>query len=511
MTPIDYPDPVTRRMVTISLMSAVIMNALDTTIANVALPHMQGSVSASQDEITWVLTSYIVASAIMTPLSGWLANRFGRKPVMLCSVGAFMVTSALCGIATGLEELVLFRFLQGLAGSALVPISQAILFEINPPEKHGQAMAIFGMGAVLGPIIGPVVGGWLTDNFSWRWCFYINVPVGAATLFGIATFFKEKPPEGRMRFDAFGFAMLALSVGLFQLVLDRGQQQDWFNSTEICIETGLAIFFIFSFFVQMKTAAEPFIDLSLFKDLNYSFSLFFSFLVGIGLFGVSALLPTMLQHLMGYPVMLTGMMMAPRGVGSMVGMAGVGWLMRYFDVRILIMTGFALVAYAVYVLAGITLQMDSRLVMWSGFLNGLGNGLAFVPLSTIAFSTLSTKLRNEASAMFTLIRSLGSAVGISVLSVMTYRSGAAVHSRLAEGVRPDNPMLDLRAPGFDFSDPSAVAQMAGQIDLQAGMVSYVDSYYALALVIALVTPLVMLMRPPRGGIGGAAAPPAHMD
>jgi DHA2 family multidrug resistance protein len=494
-----YPDPVTRRLLTLSTMAATIMSALDSTIANVALPHIQGSVSASQDEITWVLTSYIVASAIAIPLTGWLATRIGRKTVMLVSVVGFTLTSMLCGFATNIGELVLFRMLQGMFGASLVPMSQAIMLDINPPEKHASAMAFWGMGAVLAPIFGPVLGGWLTENLSWRWVFFINVPVGIVTFFGISAFLGESRKDPEARLDLFGFAMLALAVGLLQIALDRGQQQDWFASTEICVEAALSLFFFYAFVVQMKTAAQPFIDLALFRDRNFVFGLFFAFMVGVMIFGVLALLPTMLQQLLGYPVVLTGLAVGPRGLGTMFAMLIVGTLVRYIESRLLVMIGLGMVSLSLYMMSGFSLEMTVQTVILSGVISGIGNGLTFVPLSTMTFATLSPQLRNAGTAMYTLIRSLGSAIGISVLQVMIIRNTAIVHARLVDGIRPDNPVLAVRSPDFDFDAPAAVARINGEITRQASMVSYIDSYRAMFVLVLLLMPLVMLLRPPRRG------------
>jgi DHA2 family multidrug resistance protein len=497
MSEAEYPNAVTRRFITFSVMAATIMNALDSTIANVALPHIQGSVSASQDEIVWVLTSYIVSAAIFTPLTGWLAGRFGRKRLMLVSVVAFTAASALCGIATGLSELVLFRILQGMFGAALVPMSQAILLDINPPERHGPAMAIWGMGAVLGPIIGPALGGWLTDNLSWRWVFYINLPVGIVTFLGISAFLSETRNENQSNLDFVGFAFLALGIGCLQIMLDRGQQQDWFNSMEIWVEAIAATFFLYLFVAHILTAKKPFIELALFADRNFVLGSVFGFFLGVLLFSVLALLPPMLEQLMGYPVVLTGLVTAPRGVGTLISMTFVGYLIRRFDVRILIFAGLVLSGVSMYLMAGMALNMDETIVIVSGFIQGLGTGLIFVPLSTIAFATLDQRLRNEGAAMFTLIRNIGSAIGISVLQAMTIRNAATVHSRLVEGIRPDNPLLGWHMPDFDFDLPSSVAGLNAEITRQAAMVSYIDAFWALFVVTLAMAPMIILMRPAR--------------
>jgi len=497
MSEADYPDATTRRFITFSVMAATIMNALDSTIANVALPHIQGSVSASQDEITWVLTSYIVAAAIFTPLTGWLAGRFGRKRLMLVSIVGFTVASALCGLATGLSELVLFRVLQGMFGAALVPMSQAILLDINPPDRHGPAMAIWGMGAVLGPIIGPALGGWLTDSFSWRWVFYINLPIGIVTFFGISAFLSETRNENQSALDFLGFAFLALGIGSLQLMLDRGQQQDWFNSLEIWAEAVAGGLFLYLFVAHVVTARKPFIELALFTDRNFVLGSVFGFFLGVLLFSVLALLPPMLEQLMGYPVVLTGLVTAPRGVGTMISMMLVGQLIRHFDVRILILAGLVLSGASMHLMSSFTLGMDETLVIVSGFVQGLGTGLIFVPLSTLAFATLDQRLRNEGAAMFTLIRNIGSAIGISVLQAMTIRNAATVHSRLVEGIRPDNPVMEWHLPDFDFDLPSAVAGLNAEITRQAAMVSYVDAFWALFVVTLAMAPMILFMRPAR--------------
>jgi DHA2 family multidrug resistance protein len=492
-----YPDPARRRLITATIITATLMAALDATIANVALPHIQGSVSASSEEVTWVLTSYIVATAIFMPLTGWLATRYGRKKVMIASVIAFTLASGLCGLATNLDELVILRFLQGAAGAGLVPLSQAILLDINPPERHGPAMAVFGMGAVVGPIAGPVLGGWLTENLDWRWCFYINLPVGILTVIGLLLFVDETEPDRRSRLDMFGFAMLAIAVGALQLVLDRGQQQDWFSSTEICIEAVTAVFCLYAFIVHVLTVPHPFVSLRIFQDRNFAFGMLFGFFVGVALLGVLALLPSMMEHLMGYPVQLTGLIMSPRGIGSLLSMAVVGQLVRRFDQRLLVAIGFIITGISLYRMSGFSLAMGPWEILVSGLLAGIGNGMAFVPLAAIAFATLAPEMRNEASVINSLVRNLGSAVGISVLQTMNYRSQAIVHSRLTEAIRPDSAALQMHFPGFDFQAPDMIAALNGEISRQASMVSYIDGYWALAITIFATVPFILLLRPPK--------------
>ena len=508
MTENTYPEPGVRRFITASVMAATVMNSLDSTIANVALPHIQGSVAASSDEITWVLTSYIVAAAIFTPLTGWLAGRFGRKRLMLCSIIGFTLASALCGFASNLDEIVGFRLLQGVFGAALVPMSQAILLDINPPERHGSAMSIWSMGAILGPIIGPALGGWLTDNLTWRWVFFINVPIGVLAFVGLTLFLSETKSAARVKLDLFGFMMLALAIGSLQLMLDRGQTKDWFNSLEICVEGSCVLFFGYLFVAHTLTARKPFIDLALFADRNFLLGSIFGFFLGVLIFSVLALLPPMLEELMNYPVVLTGIVTAPRGVGSLISMMSAGQLMKRVDPCILIFIGFSLGAYSMYRMAGFSLGMDETVLITSGFIQGLGTGMIFVPLTTIAFGTLDARYRNEGAAMFTLIRNIGSAIGISVLQAMTIRNTATVHARLAETVRPDNPVMAQAMPGFDFNIPLQVARLNAAITQQASMVAYIDDFWFLFVLTLIAIPMLLLLRSPKRAAGDLHI---HMD
>lgn len=510
MTGPAYPSPTTRWFITISVMIATIMNGLDSTIAAVALPNIQGSVSASQDEITWVLTSYIIAAAIFTPLTGWLAGRFGRKRLMLVSVAGFTLVSVLCGLASGLNELVAYRLLQGVFGAALLPMSQAILLDINPPEQHGAAMAIWGTGGVLGPIIGPALGGWLTDNMSWHWVFFINLPFGILAWLGIAGFLSESKNARQPSLDLFGFAALALGIGALQLMLDRGQQQDWFSSREIWIEATISVFFFYIFIVQVLTAKKPFIDLSLFRDRNFVLGCFFGFFLNLLMFAVLALLPPMLAGLLGYSVELTGLVTAPRGLGTLLTMFLAGQLMKRFGVRTLILVGLSFNAWSMYDMSHFSLDIDTSAIIRAGFIQGLAIGLIFVPLSTIAFATLDQRLRNEGAAMFTLIRNIGSAIGISVLQTMTIRNSAVVHSRLVEGIRPDNPVMDWRLPDFDFGFAPAVARLNAELTRHGAIVSYIDTFWLLFIVSLTLGPVVLLMRPARPAAKGTTAH-LHME
>jgi DHA2 family multidrug resistance protein len=489
-----YPPPATRRLITLFGLSAAFMTQLDATIANVALPHMQASTMASREQISWVLTSYIIMSAIFTPLSGWLADRFGRKWVMVCSVSGFTGASVLCGLANSLDQLIAFRLLQGALGAALLPMSQAILLDINPPEKHGSAMALWGFGAVVGPVVGPLLGGWLTENFNWRWVFFINVPFGIFAAIGLLTSMPEPINKSLRKFDFLGFGSLAIAIGMFQLVLDRGQLQDWFNSTEICIEAGICATALYLFLTHSLTAERPFINLAIFRDRNFAIGSVLGFFLGGLMYGVLALLPPLLSELMGYPVELIGLVTAPRGVGTMIAMLVVGRLSGKVDDRILIVIGLALCGWSTVLLSQVNLQMDSWLTLLSGFVQGVGGGVLFVPVTTVVFATISPKLRNEGAAVNSLIRGLSGSVWIAVLQTVTTRSSAVVQSRLVESVRPDNPMLQ-RMWGFDMNVPQSVARMEAEIGRQALMVSYANAFWLLTLAAMVVAPLVLLIKP----------------
>jgi len=492
----------TRLMITASIMTATLMNALDMTIANVALPHIQGSVSASQDQVTWVLTSYIVSAAIMTPLTGAVAMRFGRKNVFLVSVACFTVASALCGLAQNLSQIVLFRLLQGISGAPLIPLAQAVLLDIYPQEKQGQAMAVWGMASMLGPIMGPVLGGYLTDHFSWRWVFYINLPFGVASFIGIWMFIPRAKPAIRQRFDLMGFAFLAIAVGAMQMMLDRGEGQDWFSSPEIWIEGGLGLIAAYLCAVQTLTARHPFISRALLQDRNFVAAAGFSLVVGVLMFATTALLPPMIETLLGYPVTDAGVVMAPRGVGTLVSMFFVGRLVGRVDNRIIILTGLSLMAVSMFMMTQFSLTMPSTPIMAAGLVQGMGMGLLFVPLSTIAFATLPHHLRTEGAGLFTLVRNVGSSAGISALSAVQIQNLAISRTELTEHIRADNPALHAFGRHIDTTSPMQLAGLAGQIARQAAMISYIDSFKLIMIVCFLAMPLLVLLRPPRAAGAG---------
>ena len=486
-----------RGMITLAIMLATIMQALDTTIANVALPHMQGSLQASQDQIMWVLTSYIVASAIALPLTGWLCGQWGRRKVFVVSVVGFTAASALCGLSTSLTGIVAARLLQGVFGAALVPLSQAVLLDINPREKLGQARAIWGAGIMVGPILGPLLGGYLTDNFDWRWVFFINLPVGLFALWGILRYLPESRPKGE-RLDIFGFATLSLAIGLLQMFLDRGQQLDWFDSWEIKLEAAGALV-AFAFFVvhTWTTQGVSFFDRALLKDRNFITGLLFAFIVGVILYGTMALLPNLLQNLMNYPVIYTGEVTAPRGVGTMLAMMVVGRLVNRIDVRTIMAVGFGLTAFSLWQMTQLTLQMDSTLIIVSGFIQGVGIGFTFVPLSTATFATLAPHLRHQGTPIYSLLRNIGSSVGISIVQSLLTKGSSTAHAQLAATVAPGNHGLINLPPMLDPATTTGLAMINAEVTRQGALIGYINDFSIMMVMTLVAIPLLLLITNPR--------------
>jgi DHA2 family multidrug resistance protein len=484
-----------RSLITAAVTLATIMQAADITIANVALPHIGGSLSASLEQMDWVLTSYIVAAAIMTPLSGWLAGRYGRKRVLILSIVGFTVSSMLCGMAQSVEQIVFFRLLQGLAGAGLVPLSQAVLLDIYPPERHGRAMALWGQGTVLGPMLAPVLGGWLTDNYSWRWVFYINVPFGILAAIGLVLYARETETR-RSNFDFLGFGTLSLAIGALQILLDRGELKDWFSSTEIWIETAVAVAALYVFIVHFLTARETFVSPALFKDANYLMGNLLTAVMCVVMFAALALLPPLLENLLGYPVLTSGLAMAPRGVGSFISMFVAGRLIGRLDARLLIGVGIGVTAAAMYLMCGYSTEMPQTLVASTTFLQGLGTGLTFVPLTTAAFSTLDVSYRSEGASIFNLLRNQGSSIGIAVTGALLTRNTQVIHERLAAHIVPWGGQIQLQAP-FSFTAPAGLEALNAAVTRQAQMIAYNDDFKLMFLLTLGLLPLVLLMRPVR--------------
>ena len=493
-------DIANRRKITGALMLATLMNTLDGTIANVALPHIQGSISAAQDQITWVLTSYIVAAAIMTPLSGWLSLRIGRKRMFLMSITGFTVASMLCGIATSLPEIVVFRLLQGIAGASMIPLSQTVMLDIFPPEQITRVMALWSSAIILGPILGPVLGGWLTENFSWRWVFYINLPIGILAFTGLQLF-MDKDEGGLQRpFDFLGFASLITFIGALQIMLDRGPGQDWFGSLEICIEATVAVIGLWVFLVQTLTATQPFFHRDLARDRNFVTTTVFGFFTGAMMFSTSALLPSMMQNLMGFTVLESGYASMPRGVGTMVAFLSVPAILSRFGPRFALAAGLALSLIALTGMSRFDLMMTSMPIATTGFVHGMGTGLMFAPLTVLAYVTLASKHRTEGTTVSTLVRSLGSSVGISLLQARLIRQTAAAHSVLAEHAQTSNPVFRAVVPAMMNPDTPLGAQLFNaEITRQAAMIAYDGVFGLLAITVVAIVPLIFLVRPPKRG------------
>jgi MFS transporter, DHA2 family, multidrug resistance protein len=505
--------PLNRPMITLSIMLATIMQTLDSTIANVALPHMQGTLSASQDQIAWVLTAYIIASAIATPVTGWLCDRFGQKNIFMASITGFTVASALCGMSNSLGQIVAARLLQGVFGAALVPLAQVVLMQINPREKQGQAMAVWGMGVMVGPILGPTLGGWLTDSYNWRWVFFINVPIGIIAFYGMWRYIRPDPGGRHARFDFFGFATLSLALGSFQLLLDRGQQNDWFSSTEAWIEAIVA-FVAATYFVAhtvMTPAKQSFLDYRLLKNQNYVTGLLFIFIVGLVLYATRALIPTMLENLLGYPVATTGLVTAPTGIGTMLAMLIAGRIIGKVDLRLTLLVGFLISAFALWQMTGYSLDLSESDIIWPGLIQGIGTGLVFVPLSAATFATLSPEMRAQGTSIYSLVRNIGSSIGISLVQTLLIRNTVTAHSSLTERVTAGssawhNPAVSA---AFDVHVPAAAALLDSAVNQQAAMIAYIDDFWFMLFLTLLVIPLLLLIRPPRGPV--TEDPQAVMD
>ena len=485
----------TRVMLTICAMAATVMQALDTTIANVALPYMQGSLGASQDQINWVLTSYIVAAAVLTMPIGWISERFGRKNLFVICAAGFTFASLLCGIAQTIEQMVLFRLLQGSFGAALVPLSQTVMLEIYPPEQRGMAMSIWGMGVMLGPIMGPTLGGWLTDNYSWHWVFLVNLPIGIVTVAGLLIFMTETPRATNLRFDWLGFLALSVGIGSLQLMLDRGEQLDWFGSNEIVAELIISLAGFYVFFAHSFTTEKPFVSFAMFRDRNFASAVVFMFAVGVILYSTLSLSTPFIQNIMGYPVVTAGMLLATRGAGTLIGMMAVGRLMRIVEARTLIFIGVLMITVTLYETTGFTEQTSAQTIIILGVIQGLGLGLVFVPLSTAAFVTLPGHLRTEGTAMLTLVRNIGSAIGISVVTALLISKTTMFHSQLVESVTPFSDPLQMPdvVSHLDLTSSTGLAMLDAIVTQQATIIAYANDYKMLMVICVLMLPFIFLL------------------
>jgi MFS transporter, DHA2 family, multidrug resistance protein len=498
-------DGANRAAITVCVILATLMQALDTTIANVALPYMQGSVSASQDQIDWVLTSYIVAAAIMTPPTGFLAGRFGLKRLFLVSVIGFTVASMLCGMAQSLVQIVLFRVLQGLFGAALVPLSQTVLFNINTPEKRGSAMALWGVAVMAGPVLGPVLGGWLTSVYTWRYVFYINLPIGTLAFLGMTVFLKDTARDTTTKLDWFGFGTLSLAIGALQALLDRGEELDWFGSGEIIIEAVIATSAFYLFLVHTFTARQPFVRPSLFRDRNFTAGVLFVAIVGLTYYASLALQPPFLQNLMNYPIVSAGLVMGPRGIGTMGAMLVVGKLTGRDDTPLLLGTGLGLTAWSFYAMTGWTPDISQMTIIVVGVIQGVGLGFIFVPLSVVTLSTLSSEQRAEGAGLYSLSRNIGSSIGISVVNSLLITNTQVNHADIAQYVTGVNRMFDAPAIARFWNPVTAAGRAAldAVVTQQAQIIAYIDDYKVLMIATVVVLPLLIVFK--KASTAGSAA------
>jgi DHA2 family multidrug resistance protein len=497
-------DGVNRTAITVCVILATLMQALDTTIANVALPYMQGSVSASQDQIDWVLTSYIVAAAIMTPPTGYLAGRFGLKRLFLVSVAGFTIASMLCGMSQSLVQIVLFRVLQGLFGAALVPLSQTVLLNINPPERQGSAMALWGVAVMAGPVLGPVLGGWLTEAYSWRYVFYINLPIGVLAFLGMTTFLPDTERNATAKLDWFGFGTLSLTIAALQVMLDRGEQLDWFGSGEIVIEAIIGASALYLFLVHTFTAQQPFVRPSLFRDRNFTAGIIFIAIVGLTYYASLALQPPYLQNLMNYPIVTAGLVLGPRGVGTMGAMLVVGKLIKKVDTRVLLGIGLVLTAWSFYAMTSWTPDVSQTTIIIVGVIQGIGLGFIFVPLSVVTLSTLSSDLRAEGAGLYSLSRNIGSSVGISVVNSLLTTNTQVNHAEIVQHVTAVNRIFSDQNIAQFWNPLTAAGRAAldAVITQQAQIIAYIDDYKLLMIATLAVIPLLIVFkRASNGGDG----------
>jgi len=504
-------------IVAIAVMFATFMEVLDTTVVNVSLPHIAGSLSVSVDEAAWALTSYLVANAIILPMTGWLANFFGRKRMLLGAVFGFTTASFLCGLAPNLSTLVFFRIVQGATGGALQPLSQAVMLEAFPPNDRGKAMAFWGLGIVVAPMLGPVIGGWLTDNYSWRWVFYINLPVGLMSILMTRWFIFDPPYIRRSNrgIDYWGIGMLAVGVGALQLVLDRGQEGDWFESNWMVLLGLVAVLGLVAFVIRELRARDPVVQLRVFKDRTYSAGVFLMTVLGFVLYGSLLLVPIFLQTLLGYPALSAGIAMAPRGLGSFLMMPVVGTLLSRLDPRKVLAVGLAGAAWSLYALSRLNLEAGYWDIFWPQFIQGAALALLFVPLTTATMDPIPKEQMGNATSMFNLMRNLGGSFGIAAATTYLFRRQQFHTNQLGARVTAFSPMTRAMSKGVEVnmvahgSDPVTASRQAyvslwRLVERQASMLSFVDTFLAIGLVFLLVLPLLLVMKRPRHSRGGAA-------
>jgi DHA2 family multidrug resistance protein len=491
--------PINRAMVIVAVMSATMMQMLDTTIVNVALPQMQGQLGATASEISWVLTSYIVAATAFMPLTGYFTDRLGQRKYLVYATGGFTIASALCGLSFSLTEIVAFRIAQGVAGAALAPLSQAVMTSLYPPHERGKAMAMWGMGVIVGPVLGPTLGGWLTEVLSWRWTFFINIPVGIASILLALRYMPDSPRRERTM-DWTGFILLGLAVGALQFVLDRGNRVDWFEAHEIVIATMLCVF-CFGLFLRhaLSGREHPIFDPRIFLNSNFTMASLTATALSMGIFGSMILQPILMESMLGYPVSTTGLLMAPRGLAVGIGMFVVGRLSGKVDLRILVFTGMASSFLGSYAMTKYTLDVDMWALTWPGLLQGIGIALIMVPLNVHAYTTLAPTKMAEAAGMNNLIRNLGSSIGISVSATMFVRYTQQSWQQLGGYVNPYNPAVQEYLARLHLTPDNALAGpiLAREVGMQAAMAAMSKVYWLIAVAGLVMVPVVFMLRAPK--------------
>lgn len=509
MALMERPANINPWIIAISVMLSTFMEVLDTTVVNVSLPYVAGNLSASVDEATWVLTSYLVANAVVLPITGWLANFLGRKRLLMLAVSGFTIASFLCGLAPNLFSLIVFRIIQGACGGALQPISQAVLLESFPPEGRGKAMAFWGLGIVVAPMLGPVLGGWLTDSYSWRWVFYINVPIGVASLI-MTRFFIFDPPYIRRsseRVDYWGIGMLAVGVASLQIVLDKGQEMDWFAAHWIAALAVISFASLAIFVIYELSIPHPVLDLHVFRLRTYSTGVFMMAILGLVLYGSLVLLPIMLQTLLGYPALQAGLAMFPRGMGSFIAMPIIGAIMVRFDARKVLIAGIVGCSASLVLLGDLNLDVGYWNIFWPQVLQGVSVACLFVPLTTITMDPIRREVMGNATSMFNLMRNLGGSIGIATVTTLVARNEQTNTNNLVgnvtAGSRPAQELLNalrrsFMARGFDEVGATRRANVAvfGMVERQAAMLSFNQVFWLLAVLFLLMVPLVFLMSRP---------------
>ncbi len=505
-------------IVAISVMFATFMEVLDTTVVNVSLPHIAGSLSATEEEATWTLTSYLVANAIILPITGWLAGRFGRKRLLIASVVGFTTASFFCGLAPTLFWLVLFRVVQGAAGGALQPLSQAVLLEAFPPQDRGKAMGFWGLGIVVAPILGPVLGGWLTETYSWRWVFYINIPIGIISILMTRAFIFDPPYIQKQRsggIDFWGIGLLAVWVGALQIMLDKGQEDDWFSSHFIVILAAITITMLVAFVARELMAEHPVVDLCVLKDRTFSAGACLMTVVGFVLYGSMVLVPLWLQTLLGYPALQAGIAMAPRGIGSFIAMPVVGALLAKRDPRKFLIFGIVVSAWTLWQLSRLNLNAGYWEFFWPQFFQGISLAFLFVPLTTITMSPIRKEQMGNATSLFNLMRNLGGSVGIAMGATLISRHEQQHLNYLGAHVTQYSPQAQQTLKGLEGmfrshgSPPATATQQAyhalwGMVQQQAAILAYIDVFVIFSIIFLGMLPLLFFMKKPPTTAGPVA-------